>query len=175
MRFIETELKGAFILELERKEDSRGFFARAFCRAELLEHGLNPAITQCNISFNPREATLRGMHYQADPFAEVKLVRCTSGAIYDVIIDLRRESSTYRNWIGVELSAENRRMLYVPPGFAHGYMTLVENSEVFYQVSQFYHPEHERGIRWNDSAFAIQWPRRPEIISPKDSTHPDFA
>ena len=175
MLFLETKLKGAFTIELQRIEDSRGFFARAFCKREFERRGLNPAVVQCNVSFNPQKGTLRGMHYQQEPFREVKVVRCIAGAIFDAIVDLRPDSSTYRQWTGVELSAQNGRSLYVPEGFAHGYLTLTENTEVFYQVSEFYSPGYERGIRWNDPAFRIQWPIEPLIISPKDASHPDFV
>jgi dTDP-4-dehydrorhamnose 3,5-epimerase len=175
MIFVETKLKGAFVIDQQRLSDDRGFFARAFCRREFEEHGLNPAVAQCNTSFNPAAGTLRGMHYQVEPFREVKLVRCIRGTIYDVIIDLRPDSPSFRAWAGFELSADNRRTLYVPEGFAHGYVTLADDSEVFYQVSEFYHPGHERGIRWNDPAFAITWPITPRVISPKDANHPDFA
>ena len=175
MKFCETPLKGAYIVEIEPRADDRGFFARSFCRQEFEAQGLNPAVAQCNISFNPKAGTLRGMHYQAEPFREVKLVRCTIGAIYDAVIDLRSGSATYRRWFGVELTADNRRALYVPEGFAHGYLTLTDNTEVFYQVSEFYSPGHERGIRWNDPAFGIKWPKDPIVISPKDASHPDFA
>jgi len=174
MLIVETKLKGAFTIDLERIEDFRGFFARAFCKREFEQHGLNPAVAQCNVSSNPRKGTLRGMHYQLEPFCEVKLVRCISGAIFDAIIDLRRDSSTYRQWTGIELSAQNRRSLYVPEGFAHGYLTLSDNSEVLYQVSEFYSPGYERGIRWNDPGFGIEWPTEPLIISAKDASHPDF-
>jgi dTDP-4-dehydrorhamnose 3,5-epimerase len=175
MKFVETELSGAFIIRLEPARDSRGFFARAFCQREFESHGLNPHLVQCNISFNPEKGTLRGMHYQVAPHSEAKLVRCTSGAIFDVIVDLRSGSPTCRKWLGVELSAENRTMLYVPDGFAHGYLTLTDNAEVFYQVSEFYAPACERGLRWNDSAFGIRWPAPPRVISDKDGRHPDFA
>ena len=175
MLFLETKLKGAFTIDVQRIEDSRGFFARAFCKREFEQRGLNPAILQCNVSFNPQKGTLRGMHYQQEPFREVKVVRCIAGAIFDAIVDLRPDSSTYRQWTGVELSAQNGRSLYVPEGFAHGYLTLTENTEVFYQVSEFYSPGYERGIRWNDPAFRIQWPIEPLIISPKDASHPDFV
>lgn len=175
MNFAETKLHGAFVIDLQRAADSRGFFARTFCRREFAEHGLNPAVAQCNTSFNRTAGTLRGMHYQLEPFREVKLVRCISGAIHDVIIDLRPTSPTYRAWAGFDLSAENHRTLYVPEGFAHGYLTMADNTEVFYQVSEFYQPGHERGIRWNDPAFAISWPITPQIISPKDASHPDFT
>ena len=144
-------LKGAFIIEPERLEDNRGFFARAWCKKEFETHGLNSRLVQCNISFNKSSGTLRGMHYQVAPYEEAKLVRCTMGAIYDVIIDLRPDSATYMDWIGVELTADNRKMLYVPENFAHGYQTLNDNTEVFYQVSQFYSPEFETGVRWDDS------------------------
>jgi dTDP-4-dehydrorhamnose 3,5-epimerase len=175
MLFLETKLNGAFTIDVQRIEDSRGFFARAFCKREFEQRGLNPAIVQCNVSFNPQKGTLRGMHYQQEPFREVKVVRCIAGAIFDAIVDLRPDSSTYRQWTGVELSAQNGRSLYVPEGFAHGYLTLTENTEVFYQVSEFYSPGYERGIRWNDPAFRIQWPIEPLIISPKDASHPDFV
>src|SRR6516165_3596638 len=150
MIFTKLSLEGAYLIELKKIEDSRGFFARAFCQREFEEHGLNPRLVQCNISFNPESGTLRGMHYQRAPFGEVKLVRCTRGAIYDVIIDLRTDSTSYRQWQGLELSAANRRMLYVPEGFAHGYLSLTDASEVFYQVSEFYTPGSEAGIRWDD-------------------------
>ena len=175
MKFCETPLKGAYIVEIDPRADYRGFFARSFCRQEFEAQGLNPAVAQCNISFNPKAGTLRGMHYQAEPFREVKLVRCTAGAIYDAVIDLRSGSATYRRWFGVELTADNRRALYVPEGFAHGYLTLTGNTEVFYQVSEVYSPGHERGIRWNDPAFGIKWPKTPVVISPKDASHPDFV
>lgn len=174
MIFRGTELKGAFIIDPERLEDERGFFARSFCQREFEAHGLDGRIAQCNISFNPRKGTLRGMHYQLAPHREVKLVRCTQGAIFDVIIDLRPESASYCRWLGVELSAENRRMLYVPEGFAHGYQTLVDNSEVFYQVSAFYAPGSERGVRFDDPAFGIAWPLEVSAISAKDRQHPRY-
>lgn len=172
MKFIETPLAGAFAIRPERRSDERGFFARVFCRDEFAAHGLDFYVTQCNISFNPTKATLRGMHYQAAPHQEVKLVRCTTGAIFDVIVDLRADSRSFRRWFGIELSAENRDMLYVPKGFAHGYLTLTAASEVFYQVSEFYRPEYERGARWDDPEFGIKWPLRPELISDKDRDHP---
>jgi dTDP-4-dehydrorhamnose 3,5-epimerase len=175
MKFIETELKGAFIIQPEQIADPRGFFARVFCQREFEMHGLNRNLVQCNISFNREKGTLRGMHYQVAPHRETKLVRSTSGAIFDVIVDLRSDSPTCRKWMGVELSAENRTMLYVPEGFAHGYLTLTENAEVFYQVSEFYASASERGVRWNDPAFGIRWPAQPSVISDKDGAHPDFA
>ena len=176
MIFKGTHLKGAYIIELERIEDNRGFFARAWCKREFEAHGLNSRLVQCNLSFNKRRGTLRGMHYQVAPHEEEKLVRCTRGAIFDVIIDLRRESPTYLEWIGVELTAENRKMLYVPEKFAHGYQTLEEKTEVVYQVSQFYSPESERGVRWNDPTFAIEWPEAGNTkISEKDKSWSDYV
>ena len=176
MIFTETPLKGAFVIEPEIIKDERGFFARTFCLEEFAAHGLNPNVAQCNISFNPKKGTLRGMHYQAKPREETKLVRCTLGAIYDVIIDLRPNSATSKRWFAVELSADNRKMLYIPEGFAHGFQTLEDNTEVFYQMSEFYAPEQARGIRWDDPAFAIKWPPAPErLISDKDQRYPDFT
>ena len=175
MIFTRLALDGAYLIELKKIEDHRGFFARTFCQREFEEHGLNPRLVQCNISFNPARGTLRGMHYQRVPFAETKLVRCTRGAIYDVIIDLRSDSHTYRLWQGVELTAANRRMIYVPEGFAHGYLSLTDESEVVYQVSEFYTPGSEAGIRWDDPAFAIKWPIEPKVISDKDRAHTDFV
>jgi len=175
MIFRETKLAGAFIIELEKLEDERGFFARAWCQREFEAQGLVSRFVQCNVSYNKKKGTLRGMHYQVAPYEEVKLVRCTRGAIYDVIIDLRPDSPTYTQWLGVELTADNYRMLYVPEGCAHGYQTLTDNAEVFYQVSQFYAPQCERGVRWNDPAFNIQWPiDHPIILSEKDQRWPDF-
>lgn len=175
MIFTETDLKGAFVIDIEKKEDARGFFARAWCRREFEAHGLNPAIAQCDISYNPRRRTLRGMHYQTPPFAEAKLVRCTLGSLCDVIVDLRRDSPSFKRHLGVELTAENRRMLYVPEGFAHGFLTLEDRTEVFYQISEFYSPGHAAGFRWNDPAFAIRWPSPPAVISDRDRDYPDFA
>lgn len=174
MKFIPTELKGAHLIELERLEDERGFFARTFCRDEFAAHRLRSTFTQCNVSFNAQRGTLRGMHYQAKPHEEAKLVRCTRGAIYDVIVDLRKGSPTYKRWTAVELTADNGRMLYVPEGFAHGFQTLEDNSEVFYQMSEMYHPESARGLRWNDVAFAIRWPLPRPILSERDARFPDF-
>jgi dTDP-4-dehydrorhamnose 3,5-epimerase len=174
MRFLETALQGAFIIELDRQEDERGFFARTWCQREFIAHGLNPRLVQCNVSFNRRRGTLRGMHYQVAPYAEAKLVRCTRGAIYDVIIDLRPDSPTFTQWIAVELTADNHRMLYIPEQFAHGFQTLEDNTEVFYQMSEFYAPECARGVRWNDPAFAIAWPPAERIISERDRHYPDF-
>jgi dTDP-4-dehydrorhamnose 3,5-epimerase len=174
MKFEQTPLPGAYLIDLQPIEDGRGFFSRTFCRHEFEKHGLNPAISQCNVALNIVRGTLRGMHYQVAPFREVKVIRCIGGAILDVIIDLRPDSPAYRRWFGVELSARNRRALYVPEGFAHGYLTLSDNTEIQYMVSEFYSPAHERGIRWNDPAFAIEWPMAPRVISDKDAGHPDF-
>jgi dTDP-4-dehydrorhamnose 3,5-epimerase len=173
--FTETKLAGAFVIELERRADERGFFARTFCRQEFEAHGLNPEVVQCNVSFNKRKGTLRGMHYQAAPFAEAKLVRCTSGSIYDVIIDLRPSSATFKKYFAVELSAENGRMLYIPEDFAHGFQTLQDDTEVFYQMAQRYSGEHGRGVRWNDPAFGIEWPEGERIIIERDRNYPNFV
>jgi dTDP-4-dehydrorhamnose 3,5-epimerase len=156
--FTETELPGAFVVDLERREDDRGFFARTWCANEYAEHGLKTDVVQANVSFNPRRGTLRGMHFQHSPHAEVKIVRATRGAIYDVIIDLREGSPTFKRWLGVELTEDNRRALYVPEGFAHGYQTVVPDTEVHYLVTEFYTPSAEGGVRWNDPAFGIEWP-----------------
>ena len=175
MIFTETTLKGAYLIDPERVEDDRGFFARSWCQREFRAQGLNPSLVQCNVSFNRRKGTLRGMHYQAAPHAEAKLVRCTSGAIYDVIVDLRADSPSLKQWIGVELSAASRRMLYIPEGFGHGFQTLEDNTEVFYQMSAFHHAESIRGWRWNDPAFAITWPLPNPFLSPRDKNHVDFS
>jgi dTDP-4-dehydrorhamnose 3,5-epimerase len=173
--FTETELPGAFIIDVERREDERGFFARAWCEDEFEEHGLSTHVVQCNLAYNRAKDTVRGMHYQAAPHAEVKVVRCTRGAVYDVIVDLRSDSPTFKRWVGVELNAENRRMLYIPEGFAHGYQTLADETETYYQVSAFYEPGAERGVRWDDPAFDIVWPQAERrIISAKDRSWPDF-
>jgi len=174
MIFTEIELKGAFIIEPNRIEDERGFFARSWCKKEFENHQLNPHLMQCNISFNKKKGTLRGMHYQIKPYEEAKLVRCTMGAIFDVIIDIRLESDTFLQWFSVELNAENRNMLYIPKGFAHGFQTIVDNSEVFYQMSEFYAPDYARGIRWNDPLFRINWPENITSISTKDKNYKDF-
>lgn len=175
MIFRETSLPGAFVIEVQRLEDDRGFFGRIFCRREFLAHGLNPGVVQCSISFNRKAGTLRGMHYQEAPHAEDKLIRCSRGALYDVIIDLREGSPTFRKWEAVELTEDNRRMLYVPKGFAHGFQTLADHTEVIYQMSEFYHPESARGVRWNDPAFGIRWPAADrEILSDRDRDWPDY-
>lgn len=174
MIFTETKLNGAFIVEPELLKDERGFFARTWCKREFYSQGLNPNLLQCNVSFNKHRGTLRGMHYQAAPHEEAKLVRCTIGSIRDVIIDLRPESPTFKAWFSVELTAENRKMIYIPEGFGHGFITLQDNTEVFYQMSEFYAPECARGIRWNDPAFGIDWPEDVKVISERDNQYPDF-
>lgn len=175
MIFAETKLAGAYTIDLEKREDSRGFFARAWDQKEFEDRGLNPTVVQCNLSFNKSSGTTRGMHYQAAPHEEAKLIRCTRGSIFDVIIDLRSDSPTFRDWVGVELTAENRRMLYVPEGFAHGYQTLEDDTETLYQVSEWYAPDSERGIRWDDPALGIVWPEtESREISEKDLSWPDF-
>lgn len=176
MKFIPTALNDIFIIELEMINDDRGFFARSWCKEEFGQHSLNNNIVQCNTSFNLQRATIRGLHYQAPPHEETKIVRCIRGSIYDVVIDLRAHSTTYMNWIGVNLTSENRRMIYIPTGFAHGYQTLTPEAEIYYQVDQYYAPKAERGIKWNDSAFRIDWPlRRDCVISEKDQSWPDFS
>ncbi len=176
MLFTESRLKGAFIVDLQLREDERGFFARSWCQNEFVEHELNSNLVQCNVSFNIKNGTLRGMHYQVEPFPEVKLVRCTMGAIYDVIIDLRSDSATFKEWTSVELTSENRRALYVPEGFAHGFQTLMDNTEVLYQMSEFFHPECARGVRWDDPAFGIEWPLPQQlVVSYRDRQYADFG
>lgn len=174
MKFIPTFLSGAYIIEPEFQEDERGEFSRTFCRKEFEGMGLNPNISQCNISFNHNKGTLRGMHYQVEPHAEAKLVRCTRGSIYDVIIDLRLEIPEFKKWFSVELSAENQKMIYIPKGFAHGFQTLTDNTEIFYQMSGHFFPESARGVRWDDPCFNIKWPDDNRIISQKDLEYPDF-
>jgi dTDP-4-dehydrorhamnose 3,5-epimerase len=174
MIFRETELKGPYIIEPEPVVDERGFFARSFCQKEFKAHGLNPRVAQCNISHNRKKGTLRGMHYQVAPYEEAKLVSCLRGAIYDVIIDLRKDSASYCRWSAVELSDKNYKMLYIPEGFAHGFQTLTDDTTVFYQMSEFHHPACARGVRWDDPAFGIKWPATVEAISIKDRTYPDF-
>jgi dTDP-4-dehydrorhamnose 3,5-epimerase len=173
--FEETKLPGAFVIDVERREDERGFFGRTFCVDEFSQHGLETGLVQANVSWNPRQGTLRGMHFQRAPHAEVKIVRATRGAVHDVIIDLRPDSPTYTQWIGVDLTAENRRALYVPEGFAHGFQTLVPDCEVHYLVTEVYTPEAEGGVRWDDPAFGIEWPDPANaFLSPKDAAWPDF-
>ena len=173
MIFTETALKGAVVLDLEKREDHRGFFARTFCQNEFERHGLNPTIRQCNVVFSTQRGTLRGLHYQTHPYEEVKIVRCTRGTVYDVIVDLRADSPTFKLWAAFELSAYNRKLLYVPEGFAQGFQTLEANSEILYLTSQFYAPDHARGVRYNDPAFGIDWPLEPTAMSVQDVNWPD--
>jgi dTDP-4-dehydrorhamnose 3,5-epimerase len=174
MKFTETGLEGAWIVDVEPLSDDRGFFGRTWCAKEFAEHGMVADIAQCNLSFNHRKGTLRGLHYQVAPAAEAKFVRCTAGAVHDVIVDVRPGSDTYLQWIGVDLTAENRRALYVPPMFAHGYLTLTDGAEVMYQVSEFYTPGAERGARFDDPAFGIEWPVAIDVLSEKDAGWPSF-
>jgi dTDP-4-dehydrorhamnose 3,5-epimerase len=174
MIFKETTLKDAFLIEPQRLEDERGFFARSYCQREFEAHGLNPRVVQCNISYNAKKGTMRGMHFQVPPYEEAKLVRCTQGAIYDVIIDLRPRSTSYLKHYSVQLDFSNRSMLYIPEGFAHGFITLEDNTEVFYQMSEFYAPDTARGFRWNDPLFGIKWLLEPTVISERDQNYPDF-
>lgn len=175
MIFTETKLNGAFVIDPERLEDKRGFFSRSYCEREFKKQRIEDRFVQCNISFNRRKGTLRGMHYQAAPYEEAKLVRCTMGEIYDVIVDLRRGSETFKKWIANKLTSENRKMIYVPKGFAHGFLTLTDNSEVFYQMSDFYMHGYSRGIRYNDPNFGIIWPSEITVISHQDQSYPDFT
>jgi dTDP-4-dehydrorhamnose 3,5-epimerase len=176
MIFTETKLSGAYVIDLEPIRDPRGFFARAWCEDEFREHGLEAHVAQSNVSFNERKGTLRGMHFQRSPHEEAKFVRCTRGSMLDVIIDLRPDSPTFTRWMGVELTADNRRSLYVPRGFAHGFQTLEDDTEVFYMTSHSYAPGAEGGVRWDDPAFGIAWPLgEPSVISDKDASWPDFA
>lgn len=174
MKFTETKLKGAFIIEINKLEDDRGFFGRTWCKNEMKEHGLDTNICQTNISFNKVRGTLRGMHYQINPYQETKIIRCTRGAIFDVIIDLREDSPTFKQWFSIELTQDNYKMLYIPRNFAHGFITLHDNCEVAYLITQFYNPDAEAGIRWNDPMFNIKWPFEPSIISEKDKLHPYY-
>lgn len=174
MKFTKTKLNGAYIIDIEKREDERGFFARTFCANEFAENGLETKFVQANMSFNNKKGTLRGMHFQKAPFGEDKLVRCTKGSLYDVIIDLRSDSPTFKQWVGVELTEENRRALFVSKGFAHGFITLEDNTEINYLVSQFYTPAADSGVRYNDSAFNIEWPTEITSVSEKDKNHPDF-
>ncbi len=174
MIFRETDLNGVFIIEPELIEDERGFFACSWTPAEFEKHGLNPRLVQCNISFNKRSGTVRGMHFQNKPHEEAKLVRCTRGAIYDVAVDLRKDSPTRYQWVGAELSADNHRMLYIPEGLAHGYQTLTDGTEIFYQISEYYHPESAGGVRWDDPAFDIKWPLPVTVIADRDANYPSL-
>jgi len=173
--FTETALAGAFVIALERREDERGFFARAWCAREFAARGLEAQVAQCNLSYNRRRGTLRGLHYQVPPHEESKLVRCVRGAIYAVAVDLRAASATFRRHVATELTADNRVALFVPRGFAFGFQTLVDDTEVFYQMSEFYAPEHGRGVRWDDPAFGIHWPLPEPIMLERDRSYPDFA
>ena len=170
-----TTLAGAYTVDLERREDERGFFARSYCRREFEAHGLEPCVAQCNISFSRRRGTLRGLHWQAHPHGEARLVRVTRGALWDVIVDLRPDSPTYCLGFATELTADTRRALYVPEGFAHGFQTLVDDVEVFYQMSAPYFPDAQRGARWNDPAFGLDWPILPPFTNERDAGYPDFA
>ncbi|MGO8756747.1 MAG: dTDP-4-dehydrorhamnose 3,5-epimerase [Terracidiphilus sp.] len=174
MKFNQTALKGAYVIELEKLADDRGYFARAWCQHEFLDHGLDVVLVQCSISYNAKAGTLRGMHYQDPPYAETKLVRCTCGAVYDVIVDLRPDSPTFLQWTGVELTPENGRMMYVPKGFAHGFQSLAPESMLFYQISEFYAREYSRGVRWNDPLLKIEWPLEVGAISPRDQEWQDI-
>jgi dTDP-4-dehydrorhamnose 3,5-epimerase len=175
MIFTKTNLEGAFIIEIQKLGDERGFFARTYCQREFREHGLNPNLVQCNISYNKKIGTLRGMHFQAHPHWEAKLVHCMRGSIHDIIVDLREGSPTYKQHIGVTLTAEKHNQLYVPEGFAHGFITLEDDTDVFYQMSEFYTPAAGRGFHWNDPAFGFRWPMEPQIISERDANSPDFS
>jgi dTDP-4-dehydrorhamnose 3,5-epimerase len=172
MIFTESPLPGAFLVDLAPIADERGFFARAYCDEEFAAKGLSTELRQCSVSFNTRKGTLRGLHYQRPPHEEHKLVRCTGGAIFDVIADIRPQSSFYRRWYGTQLTAQNRRSLFIPPGFAHGFITLSDEAEVYYMISVPHAPEYAQGFRWNDPAFAIQWPLAPSVISPRDAAYP---
>ena len=174
MEFLRTKLPGAFEILIEEKTDERGFFARTWCQKEFESQGLAGKLVQCSLSFSKRKGTLRGMHYQIAPCEETKLVRCTQGAIYDVVLDLRPKSPAFKNWVAVELTAEKRNMVYVPQGCAHGFLTLEDQSEVAYQMSEFQSPESARGVHWDDPAFQIKWPAKVEVISERDRTYPDF-
>jgi dTDP-4-dehydrorhamnose 3,5-epimerase len=175
MDFQPLAIAGAYLIDPLPTSDERGMFLRTYCRNEFEQHGLDATIAQSSASFNRRKGTLRGMHYQREPHAETKVVRCSRGAVFDVILDLRRESSSYRQWQAVELSESNHRMLYIPKGVAHGFLTLSDASEVVYQISEFYHPESSDGVRWDDPAFAISWPAIPSVISDRDRGYPDFG
>ena len=174
MEFLKTKLPGVFEIHIEAKPDERGFFARTWCQKEFESHGLAGKLVQSSLSFNKRKGTLRGMHYQIMPHEETKLVRCTQGAVYDVVLDLRPSSPAFKTWIGVELKAEKRNMIYVPQGCAHGFLTLEDRCEVIYQMSEFQHSESARGVRWDDPAFQIQWPVQVEVISERDRNYPNF-
>jgi dTDP-4-dehydrorhamnose 3,5-epimerase len=175
MKFELSTIPGVWVLELERHVDVRGFFARTFCEREFAAHGLHTRFVQCDLSSNPRRGTLRGMHFQREPRPEVKLVRCCRGSVYDVVIDVRRKSPTHRQWMGIELSAENGRALYLPAGIAHGFQTLEDNSDLYYHMGEFYDPGLAGGVRWNDPAFGIEWPLPNPILSEKDQGYRDYG
>jgi dTDP-4-dehydrorhamnose 3,5-epimerase len=175
MRFTPTKLDGVVIVGVEQHDDARGHFARTFCSSEFADAGLPTVFVQCNISFNRQRGTLRGLHYQDGPHPEGKLVRCTRGVAFDVAVDIRVRSPTYCRWVGVDLSADNACALWIPPGFAHGFVTLTEDTELFYQITEFYHPELSRGARWDDAAFAIKWPVKSPVLSARDANHPPFV
>ena len=174
MHFLATNLPGVFVVEMDPREDERGFFARSWCQEEFAAQGLDTRLAQCSISYNNRRGTLRGMHFQSVPYSEVKLVRCTAGRIYDVAVDLRPSSPAFRQWTAIELTAENRRALYVPFGCAHGFQTLVDGAEILYHMSEVYQAEAASGVRWNDPAFGIQWPIADPFMSERDASYPDF-
>jgi len=174
MVFVETPLSGAYVIEVEKHEDERGFFARSWCVREFGAMGLDPQLVQCNVSFNKLKGTLRGLHYQIPPHAEVKLVRCTKGSLFDVIIDLRKDSPTFLKWFAVELTGTNHRMLYIPKLFAHGFQTLEDDTEIFYQMSEFYEPAASKGLRWNDPRLGINWPDAGRTMSQKDQGYPNL-
>jgi dTDP-4-dehydrorhamnose 3,5-epimerase len=174
MTFEKTKLPGVFEIRIEPKPDERGFFARCWCQREFEDNGLNSKLVQCSVSFNVRKGTLRGMHYQTAPNQEAKVVRCTRGALYDVVVDLRRNSPTFGEWVAVVVTAASRNMVYVPEGCGHGFLTLEDETEVMYQISEFYSPESARGVRWDDPAFRIVWPGEVKVISERDRTYPNF-
>ena len=175
MIFTETKIKGSFIIEIEKVVDERGFFARTWDDEIFKKHGVNPVIKQCNISYNKRKGTIRGLHYQASPYEEAKLVRCTKGKAFEILLDLRPDSETYLKWVGVEISAENHKMLYVSGGIALGFQTLEDDTELFYQMSEKYMPDFSRGIRWDDPSIGISWPLKPTIISKRDLSFPNIS
>lgn len=175
MTFTETPIAGLWVIELEPVRDHRGFFARTFCEDDFRARGLESHVAECSIAFNARAGTLRGMHYQREPHGQVKLVRCARGAVYDAVIDLRPHSATYRQWFAVELTAENGRMLYIPKGLAHGYQTVEDGTEISYQMSSPHHPEAAAGVRWNDPAFGVPWPREVTVIADRDATYRDVG
>jgi dTDP-4-dehydrorhamnose 3,5-epimerase len=174
MIFNKTTLEGVYLIDIEKHQDERGFFARTWCRREFEEHSLNPQLVQCNLSYNKKRGTLRGMHFQAALYEEAKLVSCTQGAIFDVVIDMRSGSPTFKSYLSVTISAEAHNMLYVPEGFSHGFLTLTEDTYVYYQMSEYYTPEYARGVRWDDPAFGIKWPENVNVISERDANYPDF-